>query len=330
MARGGINIVLVRKARDALLARGQHPSIDSVRIELGNTGSKSTIQRYLKEIEAYEPQHTSVSSRLSDELTELVGKMVKRLLDDGNEVLARERIAFEKEREQLMGNVSTVSTELKKAKQEIVMMLSVQKNQDEELQTTRSTLQGEIARNARISQSCSDLEVRVLEKDEQIQSLEEKHTHAREALEHYRAAVKEQRDQDIRRHDSQLHQAQKELAVLQQTLMLKQDEITRFIRDNERLNSENRQMSKEATQHREAAESLKIEIGIASAATARMEGAKELLQQQLDEKAREASEARSDANSALGREADLLQLLEKMDSELEALRASPESTHVKD
>lgn len=35
----------------SLLAQGRYPSIDSVRIELGNTGSKATIHRYLKEIE---------------------------------------------------------------------------------------------------------------------------------------------------------------------------------------------------------------------------------------------------------------------------------------
>lgn len=54
MARGGINKAVVQIAREALLARGQHPSIDAVRVELGNTGSKSTIQRYLKELGARE------------------------------------------------------------------------------------------------------------------------------------------------------------------------------------------------------------------------------------------------------------------------------------
>jgi len=36
MARGGINKALVKQAREALLARGENPSIDTVRIELGN------------------------------------------------------------------------------------------------------------------------------------------------------------------------------------------------------------------------------------------------------------------------------------------------------
>ena len=36
MARGGVNKALVLKARSALLARGENPSIDAVRIEMGS------------------------------------------------------------------------------------------------------------------------------------------------------------------------------------------------------------------------------------------------------------------------------------------------------
>lgn len=50
MARGGVNKAVVQIARTAILARGEHPSIDAVRIEMGNTGSKTTIHRYLKEL----------------------------------------------------------------------------------------------------------------------------------------------------------------------------------------------------------------------------------------------------------------------------------------
>jgi len=41
MARGGI-------------AKGVNPSIDSVRLQLGNTGSKTAIHRYMKELEENE------------------------------------------------------------------------------------------------------------------------------------------------------------------------------------------------------------------------------------------------------------------------------------
>ena len=47
MARSGIYKSEVVRARDALRAQGRHPSIDAIRVELGNTGSKATIHRYL-------------------------------------------------------------------------------------------------------------------------------------------------------------------------------------------------------------------------------------------------------------------------------------------
>ena len=50
MARAGIYKSEVLRARDKLRATGRNPSIDAVREELGS-GSKTTIHRYLKEIE---------------------------------------------------------------------------------------------------------------------------------------------------------------------------------------------------------------------------------------------------------------------------------------
>ena len=52
MARSGLYKSEVKKARDALIAQHKHPSVDTVRIALGNTGSKTTIHKYLKELEA--------------------------------------------------------------------------------------------------------------------------------------------------------------------------------------------------------------------------------------------------------------------------------------
>ena len=52
MARAGLYKTEVQTARDSLIAQGKHPSVDAVRVALGNTGSKSTIHRYLKELEA--------------------------------------------------------------------------------------------------------------------------------------------------------------------------------------------------------------------------------------------------------------------------------------
>ncbi|HAB02843.1 MAG TPA: integrase [Pseudomonas sp.] len=322
MARGGVNLALVRKAQQALLARGQNPSIDAVRIELGNTGSKTTIQRYLKEIADHDPRPIASPSRLSDELTELVGKLLQRLMEEGNQALLSEREAFSREREALAHELGTLHEQLDVAAKERSKLESALQTQDEALKTAQSTLQSEITRNARISQSCSDLEIRVQEKDGQIHSLEQKHAHAREALEHYRASVKEQREQDLSRHEAQLYQMQQEVTMLQQTLMVKQEEITRLIRDNERFLSENRQQAKEVSHQREALQRMQGDLGVAHAATARAEGAKELLVQQLQAKAEEAATARTDVAAAISREQQLAEKLLAAEAELKTLRAA--------
>ncbi|MCF3157337.1 DNA-binding protein [Pseudomonas juntendi] len=321
MARGGVNLVLVRKAREALLARGQNPSIDAVRIELGNTGSKTTIQRYLKEIENHDTQPNASPSRLSDELSGLVEKLLERLLEEGNEALLHERASFERERKGMREAHSTIEAELNAVRQEVATLRQALESQDQALQTSQSSLQAEQTRNARISQSCADLEVRVREKDEQIKSLKDKHQHARDALEHYRTASREQRDQDQARHESQLHQKQQELTLLQQTLMVKQDEVTRLIRDNERLIGENRQQLKERAQHRDQIERLSTDIGIANAATARAEGARELLQQQVASLAAASDELRTSLTALKIRDKQTEQLLDQAKAENEALRS---------
>ncbi|MCE0881295.1 DNA-binding protein [Pseudomonas putida] len=321
MARGGINLVVVRKARDALLSRGQYPSIDAVRIEMGNTGSKTTIQRYLKEIETHDTRPAATPSRLSEELSGMVEKMLERLLEEGNEALLHERAAFEQERKGMREAHGTIEVELNAARHEIATLHQALKAQDEELKTAQASLQAELTRNARISQSCADLEVRVQEKDEQIKSLEDKHQHARDALDHYRTASREQRDQDQARHESQLHQKQQEVTLLQQNLIVKQEEVTRLIRDNERLIGDNRQQARDGAQQKDTIEHLRTDIGIANAATARAEGARELLQQQVTALASASDDLRATITTLEIRDKHTLELLEQANAEIKNLRS---------
>ena len=75
MARGGINKALVSNARETLISRGENPSIDAIRVELGNTGSKSTIHRYLREIEEEASARLDDETLLSQPIKELVGRL---------------------------------------------------------------------------------------------------------------------------------------------------------------------------------------------------------------------------------------------------------------
>ena len=288
MARGGINKVIVQKARDALLARGENPSIDAVRIELGNTGSKTTIHRYLKEIEDFDPRPRASRERLSEELTELVSRLLERMTEEGGEAIAHAQAMFDKQRADLEEKLDASHSEFASLQRQFDSQRVALEAQTAELQTSQTSLQAEITRNARLSQNCSDLELRVQEKDEQIRSLEEKHLHSRDALEHYRNAVKEQRDQEQRRHEGQVQQVQVELRQLQQTLIIKQDELTRLNRDNERLLSEARHQTKAMSAQEHSMQCLTGEVTSMKTAVAKAEGAKEMLLERLAESRDEA------------------------------------------
>ncbi|PJY93947.1 DNA-binding protein [Pseudomonas donghuensis] len=235
MARGGINQALVHKARQALLARGEHPSIDAVRIELGNTGSKTTIHRYLKALESLQPAVPASTPNLSGTLATLVEQLAEQLREEGEARIEQARSAFEQQRQTLLAQVQISQQALAALQQQHDIQAAALAGESEALATARSTLQSEQTRNATLNQAVGELNLRLADKDEQIRSLEDKHQHARDALEHYRNASREQRDQDQRRHEAQVQLLQVEVRQLQQTLMVKQDELTRLNRDNEGL-----------------------------------------------------------------------------------------------
>jgi chromosome segregation ATPase len=240
MARVGVNKAIVQAARLAILARGENPSIDAVRIEMGNTGSKTTIHRFLKELDDSIDLTEAPSAPIDDELLALVARLAQRLKEQAQEPIDQASAQFEEQRKALetrLGDAEEANTELQQQYEFQSLALT---QESEALQDTRTLLQSEQARNAGLNQALADFELRLQDKEEQIRSLEEKHLHARDALEQYRNAMKEQREQEISRHESQVQQLQMELRQAQQGAQVRQDEITQLHRDNERLLTENR------------------------------------------------------------------------------------------
>lgn len=238
MARAGIYKSEVKKARDALLAQGKHPSIDAVRTELGNTGSKTTIHRYLKELEEEEGSGFGRGVAVSEAIQDLVGRLAQRLHEEADERISELQA---KQAEQ----VALHDAELARLKQEAddfrvqlqrtEVALQAEQTSHEE---TRKALQAASVLSAQQAQQVADLKDRLSENESHRQSLEDKHRHAREALEHYRESVKQQREQEQRRHEQQVQQLQAELRILNQTLIAKQNELTHAYQDAARSGAE--------------------------------------------------------------------------------------------
>jgi len=226
MARTGLYKSEVKKARDNLVGQGRHPSVDAVRIELGNTGSKTTIHKYLKELEE-EGGGVITKAPLSDALQDLVARLAAQLQAEADEQIAVVRHAAD----EAIAKSSADGQEVRKTNVALGEQLRATEAALASQKDTTEILQRELLdeRSGRLAAELQleSIKERLAENERHRQSLEEKHHHAREALEHYRVASKEQRDQDIRRHEHQTQTLQAEIRQLRQDAMIKQEEIAR-------------------------------------------------------------------------------------------------------
>jgi hypothetical protein len=82
MARTGLTKSQVKATREGLIAEGRHPSVDAVRLALGNTGSKSTIHKYLKELDAEDGAGLLPRAGTVSALQTLVDQLADKLHDE--------------------------------------------------------------------------------------------------------------------------------------------------------------------------------------------------------------------------------------------------------
>jgi chromosome segregation ATPase len=239
-----------------------------VRIELGNTGSKSTIHKYLKELEAEYGGVDDRKASISESLHDLVARLAIQLEVEANERIGEVQIQSTEKERQLNASIAALNAANEALSEKLsVVEARTQSEVAAHARTTESLQRETIARHT-LEQQVIDLKERLLENEAHRQSLEAKHTHAREALEHYRESVKEQRDQDIWRHEHQVQQLQGEIRHLQQSLILKQNEITGLNQDGARLVAELSlsqktlyQLQSAERKHISEIESLKIAAG---------------------------------------------------------------------
>ncbi len=225
MARAGVYFSDVKKARDKLVAQGRHPSIDAVRTALGDTGSKTTIHKYMREIDAEEG---AVNQSASDAILALVGQLADQLKQEATG-----------EVESIKGEMATLRQAHGDQMAEMERQLSATRamldgvnaaltdSRDETAALTQNLHAEQIARHT-AEQHARDVDVRLLDAERHQASLEEKHRHARDALEHYRTAAKEQREQETRRHAQQVQAVQAELRQAQMAVAVKQEDVTRL------------------------------------------------------------------------------------------------------
>lgn len=260
MAKAGVYKSDVKKARDSLIAQGKHPSVDAVRIALGNTGSKTTIHKYLKELDAEDGGVDGRKASVSEALQDLVERLAAQLQEEANariDVVRSEQAAQAQQHGEVLALAQREAAHWCDQARQLEAALH-----DEHTQHagTREALQRETVVRHTAEQQAAGLRERLAENEAHRRSLEDKHRHAYEALEHYRQSVKEQREQDQRRHEQQLQQLQAELRQAQQTIVVKQEDITRLNQEGARLVADLSHAQQALREERERARRLTIRI----------------------------------------------------------------------
>lgn len=152
MARGGVNKALVQKARASLLSRGENPSIDAVRIEMGNTGSKTTIHRYLKELESTQAPVPDINEELSD----TVAHLAQRLQEQAQERIDQAHDQYQTERDTLQQQLAATQEQISQLEKHAQQRDEALEQQTAALLHTQRTLQAVQTEHARLLQANQD------------------------------------------------------------------------------------------------------------------------------------------------------------------------------
>lgn len=238
MARTGLSKGDIQKVRDTLIAQGEYPSVDAVRIALGNTGSKTTIHKYLKELEIEEEKGTIKKVTISESIEHLIHSLAEQLQVEANiEVEKLTQTLLDKEQEH-ENSVNLLRNEIESLTSRLTQLKLASQQELDAHHNTKALLQEKQIQNSSLEQQVISLKEEIINHKNFQKSLEEKHQHAQKSLEHYRESVKEQRDQENRKHEQQVQQLQAEIKLLQQTIVVKQDEITSLKSHNQALTTE--------------------------------------------------------------------------------------------
>ncbi len=270
MARAGVTKFDIQRARLVLIKAGRHPSIDAIRIELGNTGSKATIFRHLKEIEADEGGTGVPQETVSDELLASVTSLAGRLEFEAQERFDTLRAGHAEEQRRLTEQLEKARAESNAARSEAErsqVELSAERVARQRAEAELAALRLEYGQvSSQLTAQLEGAQEQLRATNAQVASLEEKHTHVREALEHFRNASREQRDREARQHEQQLQYLQRESAGAAEALTAKQVELRSALKEKtgalellSAARAERRQVDEQLRELKHAAERLAVQ-----------------------------------------------------------------------
>lgn len=317
MARGGIYKSEVQRARANLIAQGRYPSVDAIRVELGNTGSKTTIQRYLKELNEDDSTHVGGVPALSEAIRSLAHQLAERLQTEADERIVQLQAAHAEALRALQQQLDAARTECAAATAELAQAnrdIEAGKQRHDNL-AERFALESQA--RAQAQQQTTDLQIQLQAETRHRESIEAKYADARRSLEHFREAAKDQREREARKHEAEVQFLQQELRGLQGALSEAQARLTAGAEERVRLVGE-LEVFRHALQ---AFDLTKAELAATQDRLATTMADREGLSRQLEAERRRSDALASDAQKAADERQRSDSRVHELESELAAAKA---------
>lgn len=207
MGRSGIDFQQVSSAAFELMRRGQPVTVDNVRIELGGTGSKSTIAPLLKRWRAEEEARSAAQPALPQYLLQ----SVQRLYDDVEQRFKTEQAAVEVTTSLRLNDAAAQNSHLREKLEASVQARHELDTEVENARSRETSLGQELAaahvelRQQEVKQAL--LEQRLEDRSSEVGSLRHQLAQVTSQMEHFQTVSQQRWDDEKRRHESKLTEA---------------------------------------------------------------------------------------------------------------------------
>jgi chromosome segregation ATPase len=249
MGRVGVDFQQVSSAALELIRRGQPVTVDNVRIELGGTGSKSTIAPLLKR------WRTEQEAQLAEQpaLPQYLLQSVQRLFGDVEQRFKTEQAAVEVATSLRLSEASAQNSQLRDkletsehARHELNMELEAARSRiagmGQELAAARAELRQQAMKQVLLEQRDED-------RSSEVNNLRNQLTQVTRQLDHFQTTSQQRWDQEKLRHESKLDEARRssesardELGLARQQLAAVQAELALLNAQHEELGVDRRRL----------------------------------------------------------------------------------------
>jgi chromosome segregation ATPase len=258
MARAGILYSDLANAAAQLVAEGKNPTVDSVRIALGSTGSKSTIAPLLKRWKA-EHQETVVEVAqglgLPGPLLQAMKGIHEQLQDDVRQQLEQARdahhvalLAAHSATQQAEDEKQIINDHKTAVAAELAQVMASHAQLDTQYQSL-------CVRQAALQAEQEGVQQRLADRTTEVAGLNSQLTQVRTQFDFYLDAAAQQRTQERQAADQRIMRLEQELVELRQQHLQQQSVIARYETRIPQLQDENNQLNvnlQEAEKLREA------------------------------------------------------------------------------